>query len=202
MPRSFTLLAVFLVILGGCESRPGEDGIDTTVATRDTADVRRGDVSQTGEDADTGPSAVLGVRLQTLLESGHDREPDTQQLSVLDRLEEPNRVSVDTQANRHTRGQTDTLRTLHYDGAEITVYHVSGGKELLQHVAVTGPELESPEGVRVGMTRREVENMLGEPSEHQNGAHVYLQGEHMPTRFYVYFENDDVSRMEWLFPID
>lgn len=207
MRYSFIFFAAFSILAGGCESRPGQDDVDldttnvrydTTVAGNDTAG---GDVQRPADgEADDG-SASLGVSLQALLEGAESRDPETQQLPILDRLNEPERVSLDTQANRHVPGQTDTLRTLHYDGATVTVLEASG-KELMKDVTVTEPGLRSPQGVQVGMTHAEVENVLGEATERQDGAHVYEEDAPMPTRFYVYYENGDVSRMEWMFAID
>lgn len=210
MRYSIALIVAVLIVLGGCKSRP--DGAESPAAASDTTDASS-DRALAGIDTadayrvdldrrDAESSGTLGISLRRLIDRAHYREPDAQELSVLDGLSKPKRVSTEAQPNRHVPGQTDTLRTLHYEDARITVYHVSHGKELLHSIALTGPNLESPEGLRVGMTRADVESALGEPPEHQNGAYIYLQNGPMPRRFYVHFDNDVVGRMEWMFPID
>lgn len=202
MRNAVIFIAALSIGLGGCESRPGQDGDDTSVEVADTAATTHGDERRPSKDEAADASASLGVNLVTLLEGADSRDPDTQQLRILDRLNEPDSISIDTQVNRHNPSQVDTLRTLHFDDARITVYEVSGGKELLKNVTVTGSGLDSPEGVRIGMAREEVERALGEADDEQNGALVYVDDGPMPTQLYVYFRNEEAGRMEWLFPID
>lgn len=193
--RSILIILSIVVLIGGCASPQGGDDLDTTTAPPDTAAVD-------GDTGETAPTADLGVDLSTLLEQAHTRSPDTQELTIIDRLNEPARVSIDTQQNRHYPDRTDTLRTLHYDRVDITVHEASGGKELMKNVTVTGSGLISSQGLEVGMTRSEVESTMGQSGDRQNGAYVYEQNGPMPTYLYVHFQNDEVSRLEWQFPID
>lgn len=192
------LFVVVLTSLWGCRHRPGDDVRETAESSEPTSEPRPNGPADAGD----APRASLGIDLTTLIENATVRDPKTEELPVLDRLNEPQRVSAEARPNRHVPGQIDTLRTLHYDHVRITVYEVSGGKEILQNVTVTDSRLEALTGVSVGTDRAAVEGMLGEPDERDGDAYVFLQNGPMPTRFYVHFDGDTVGRMEWRFPID
>ena len=50
---------------------------------------------------------------------------------TLDRLNDPLRVDEAPRPNRHDPSQTDTVRTLYYDGMEIGIYDVSASGQRL-----------------------------------------------------------------------
>lgn len=208
MRRFVAVLTVVMIILGACESRPGGGESEPPDAESDTVDLGAGDRESVerdppeGDGADPNTAPGLGISLSELIERGQYRAPGEERLVVLDRLNEPARVTTETQENRHVRGQVDTLRTLHYDGVSVTVYHVSGGRELLHSLTIRSDDIASPEGVRLGMERAEVVRLLGESDENRDGALVYLQDGPMPRRFRVHLDGERVGRMEWIFPID
>lgn len=200
-PLRALLLSAVVVGLLGCQPRPGENSPEATDPPADSTVSRHGEQHHGGEASPDG-STSLGIALPTLIDNAADRDPESGQLEVLDRLNEPERVSTESHPNRHVPGQIDTLRTLHYDNVHITIYEVSGGKEILQNVTVTGPRLATAQEVEVGSSRSAVEDRLGDPDERDGDAYVYLENGPMPTRFYIYFAGDTVDRLEWHFAID
>ena len=200
-PALALLLSALLTAVWGCEPRAGKNVPKGAEPSQDDTVGSRPEV-QPGTGTAPQASNPLGVDVETLLENAGNRDSETGQLSILDRLNEPKRVSAESRPNRHVPGQIDTLRTLHYDDVQIAVYEVSGGKEILQSVTVTGPSLIAPRGVEVGAGRPAVVDELGEPDEQDGEEYVYLDDGPMPTRFHIQFEGDTVRRMEWRFPID
>lgn len=208
MQQTLAGIVVGLLILAACESPSpngtvpdGAEQADTVqTPSDDTAapSPQHGQTRQDEEDAAAGP----GVSLQTILDRAHERDPETGALTLLDRLNEPQSTSAETRQNTHDPSQTDTLRTRRYDGLELTVYHVSGGKEILKNVTVAGSQYQTDQGLSVGMTRSELESLRGQPEERQDGTYIYNLGGGMPTMLHISFSGDEVSRMEWQYPID
>lgn len=210
MHRYVLTIATGLLILVGCESPPGdgEDQVDTTAGPQQTipdntvtappGEVQRG---QQGENGDMS-TAEPGVSLQTILDRAYERDPQTQEVTVLDDMNEPQSVDEEPRENRHIPNQTDTLRTLHYDGLDLRVYHVSDGKEILERVTVTSDVFETDDGLAVGMARSDVEALRGGPDERQDGTYVYDLGGELPTMLHVVFSGEEVSQLEWRYPVD
>lgn len=201
MHRLLATLIIGLLTIAACDS-PDDvtpDPTDTTQTATNNAPVEHTTGARLDE---SGAAAGPGVSLQTILDQAFARHPQTGELTFLDRLHDPQNVSVETQENIHDPTQIDTLRTLQYDGLELTVYHVSGGKEILKNITVTGDQYETSEGLSVGMTRSKVESLRGQPDQQQNGRYVYNLGGPMPTMLHVAFTDDEVSRIEWQYPID
>lgn len=194
---------LFLLSLSACESSPPDDpganerGIDTAATAADTLGNHEEDGGEAAESSNR-----VGLPIVDLIDGALERDPATQELPVLGRLNEPGHVTVEPVQNRHQPSQTDTLRTLHYDGADVTVYHVADGKEILQNVTITGEGFDIPGGLRLGMSRSEVENLLGEADQEEAGAAMYEGAGPMPTRQFIHFEDDSVASFEWRFPID
>lgn len=199
-------LATALMFSAACEGPQNAADTDTSQTAPDdtlvsspdtTGSVANGDAAASTD----GTTAVPGVALQTILDRASDRDPQTQELRVLDQLNDPQFIDVQTHPNRHYPDQTDTLRTYNYEGLQLTVHHASG-KELLDNVTVTGQQYETDDGLSVGISRSEVEDLRGQPDQQRNGAYVYDLGGPMPTMLHVAFSGDEVSRLEWRFPID
>lgn len=199
-------LLIVLLLIAACEPAPqGSDSDTTAVVTSPDAGADEsaagGPASGEGANRKDGDSDP-GVALQTILDGAFQRDPQTQDLTVLDELNEPSRVDVETRPNRHVRGQTDTLRTLRYDGLDLTVYHVSDGKEILQTVSVTDERFRTDRGLHVGMSRGAIEATLGQPTRRSGNEYVYDLGGQLPTMLHVAFSTDIVSRLEWKYPVD
>ena len=144
-----------------------------------------------------------GLPLPELVEGLSENALDQDRLAVLNRLDRPRRVERAPQPNRHDPAQTDTLRTLHYDGLDIEIYEVSAsGKELASRLEVTSSAYATAEGLRVGSTREEVEEALGEPAEVEEGALVYRSDDVTPTTRRFEMDGGRVEAMTWFFYLD
>lgn len=146
-----------------------------------------------------------GVTLPEILDDANERRADGS-LGILDRLREPQRVEAAPIENRHVEGQTDTLRTLHYDGLTLEVYAVADGKEILQELRVTGEGYETAEGIGVGSTREAVRRALGEPVRSGGDTLTYETAtspdDPTPTTLTVRFDGDRVAALTWTYYVD
>ena len=171
-------LILFLISLPGCSGDPEPE----------LADAER-----------TEP----GVPLSELVDGLTANKLEQDQLSILNRLNRPRRVTRTPEPNRHNPSQTDTLRTLHYDGLEIEVYEVSAsGKELASRLEVTGSTYETADGLHVGSTREAVELALGQPSSTDDGALIYQSDDITPTTLRIDLDGSRVEAMTWFFYLD
>lgn len=135
-----------------------------------------------------------------------DERTDDGSLVLLDRLGEPRRVETEPVENRHVPGQTDTLRTLVFDGLAVEVYAVADGKELLQEIRVTGEGYETADGLGVGSTRAAVRDVLGEPVRTEGDTVTYEEPETSddptPVELHVRYDGDRVAAMTWSYYVD
>jgi hypothetical protein len=149
-----------------------------------------------------GPDSLgTGVPLAALL------DPSADARALRERLNEPLRVETEAVPNRHVPGQTDTVRTLVYDGLALELYEVTGGAVFLQEVTVTGEDYETAEGLGVASTRDEVEAVYtnstsAEPTD--EGTVVTYERANGPTPVVlrVRYEGDRVAAMTWSFYVD
>lgn len=149
-----------------------------------------------------GGADLPGVPLDALIDEAFARDPETGSLYVLDRLNEPLRNTALPVKNVHVPGQTDSLRTYFFDGLALTVYEVDGGKEILRQIITSEERYSTRDGIRVGMSARDLESILGEPMERKGDALVFDLGGEMPTLLFAEITDDVVRRLEWRFPLD
>lgn len=212
-----------LVLLIACACAacgPEPQSGDATTGPADTAS--RMPAAGGAEDTVARP----GLSLQALLDRASDRD-EAGHLTVLDDLNAPARITVDTIENRHLAGQIDTLRTRHYAGLTMETYHVTGGKELMKQLTVTGEGLETGRGLRVGMRADELERVLGEPEavgapggeaargelgevpdrlgaagQWPDGRYVFQLEGALPTHIHADVAGGLVHRLQWRFPVE
>lgn len=214
------IITAGLLLFVACETpRDDADPQEGTTAERtspdDTAtappeEVQRGDgetsdehVSEhyprgDGERVTAGP----GVSLQTILDQAYSRDPQTEQLTILERLNDPQAIDREPRENRHVPNQIDTLKTYRYEGLHLRVYDVTDGKEILERVTVTSGAYETEDGLSVGITRSELELQRGEPDQRREDTYIYDLGGELPTMLHVALSGDTVSRLEWRYPVD
>lgn len=190
MFRLITLLTILILV--GCE--PASEREETAEPPADTT-------AQAPTAGENDAGADPGVELHVLLDRAYERDQEGR-LTVLERLDEPARVTTETRENRHDPSRTDTLRTWHYDALTLTVVHAGQTKEILKSITVSGDRYRTDEGLHVGMSRGQLENAWGEPSERRNGTYVYERNGPMPMRVHAAFDGDTVTRLEWVYPID
>lgn len=193
MMRFYALAVVTLaatLMLAACAG-------ETSEPVRDTPASPDADTSV----AERPASPAQPVDLPAIL-AADERAPGVDTLAVIDQLPEPQRVEEKTRENRHMPGAVDTLRTYHYDGLTFTVVFAANDKELLQEVRVTGEGYETEQGLRVGLPRAEVQQMLGQSTRTEDGVAVYEMGDEATDVLRVRYQNDRVAELAWNFYID
>lgn len=121
-------------------------------------------------------------------------------------LPQPRSVRERTVTNAQNPRQRDTLRTLLFPGIAITVYHVSAsGKRFPVAVKVTGRRFRAPDGLRVGLAKRQVRAVLGTPSVTTGDSWRYQEPDPQgaaPFELRVAFRNGHVLALEWSAYVD
>ena len=202
MRRTFPLPLAALLLLTSAASQPGCADSELPAEVADEP----GEVPPMGNPPMGGPDSLAGpgVPLSDIL------DPSVEGRALRERLSAPLREETEAVPNRHVPGQTDTLRTLHYDGLALQFYEVAGGPAFLQAVAVTGGVYETAEGLGVGSTRDAVEAVYThstgvEPTDEGNVVtYERTDGpdDPTPTTLEVRYEGDDVAAMTWRFYVD
>lgn len=76
----------------------------------------------------------------------------------------PDTVLVEPVPNRHVPDQTDTIATVRYDGLEVEIYVVTGGRELPDHAIVTDARFLALPALGPGAPAARLERALGPPT--------------------------------------
>jgi hypothetical protein len=175
------------------------DGSDEARATSDIIEVQSSTTarSETVSDASAGP----GIDLSTLLARA-DQPGDVR--AMLEKLLPPSRISKQPIPNTHWPAQIDTIRTLHYPGLEIIVYHVSASRrDIVRTIRVSDDDWATRDGLSVGLSRAQVRTIKGEPDRLENDKWIYEVGDVLTwTTLHVDFEGDHVASLAWHYYID
>lgn len=142
--RAGAVLALLAVLMSGC----------TQLARSTSRDVKRGQVS-----------------LQPLLDSDALAIPGTGPDDVTAALGEPTSSEVAETSDEEPDG---TVTTMRYDGLEIVVHEVDNPKRsFISDLVISNRTYVPTLPVTVGTTRRDVQRVLGEPSETADGDVAY-----------------------------
>lgn len=201
--RSSAVGLLVLFALSGCTSSsertpspPAEAPSETTQAAEPPAETNPAPAEP--EQTAPVPENVTSVLKQALSRSGELLPKE-----VREQLGTPQRVETEAVKNEHDPSQIDTLRTLIYDGLQIKFYDVSQSqKSLLMHITMTGDQYAGPEGLRTGLSRSEVRNLLGSPTETKGEELVFEEGDPTPIVTTVHFSDGTADRIEWSFYVD
>ena len=119
------------------------------------------------------------------------------------RLGAPESIEAKPIENEHDPSQTDTLRTLVYEGLQVEFYDVSGsGKQMLRRITLTGDQYTGPRGLHPGISQAAVKDTMGAPSRTEQDRLIYEAGDPTPTFTIVHFNGDAAARIEWSFYVD
>ena len=147
------------------------------------------------------PSTVTtpGVPLAEIVAAAMGGQSET----LLNRLDAPLQTQEKAVPNRHDPNQTDTTRTLRYDGLTLETYDVAGpGGRFITRLIVTDARYETAEELHVGSPRAAVEAALGAPDQKHGDLYVYERNEPVPNPFRITFTDTVASRLEWDFYLD
>ena len=114
----------------------------------------------------------------------------------------PQPVTADERrvANPIDPRRSDVVRTLHFAGLDLAVYHVSAtGARFPMAVTVTSAAYHSADGLHVGMRRGDVQALLGSPSARTAGTWLYRveAPRSAPYQLTVRFDGDTVAALRW-----
>lgn len=96
----------------------------------------------------------------------------------------------------------DPVEDLAYAGVTFGV--LAGVREsasALRRVAVTSTAFSLPRALNVGVERRRVEQVLGEPQELTPVRYLYLYADGFPDTVEFFFRDDRVYRIEWNYSV-
>ena len=182
-----SLIVAVLLLVTGCGREPASEAPPPTETTTEAPP------PSTPEPLGMPVSAVVEAAL-----NGEDAR-------ILDRLAAPDSVSATPRQNRHVPGQMDTVRTHYYPGAALTTYDVTDAPDrFIMKLRVTDEAYQTDEGLRVGTSRENTEDMLGPPDQREDGTYVYELGEDVAATnlLRIAFEGDMVQRLTWSFYVD
>ncbi len=202
MPHKLTLVLVLgipLILVGGAcssaESARSESGETASAAEGATTE----EVDRPRRRGRSGPpSDVVSPLIRKALQSNGS----VSYRALVRQLGAPRRVETEPVANQYVRDQVDTLRTLVYGGIEALVYDVTNeSKTFLVRLSLSAARYASPKGLRVGLTKQRVIDLLGPPTRRNSseGKLIYQETTPKPTSMLIHIRDDRVARIDWEF---
>lgn len=153
-----------------------------------------------------GTATAQGVSLERALAATLRPAGPNAAEAFLRSLPEPRTVSERSVPNPQRPGRQDRLRTLRFQGIAITVYRVSAsGKQFPVAVEVTGERFRARNGLRVGLTARQVRATLGVPDRSTARVWRYRHlapSQGAPFELQVRFRAGRVSALRWVAYLD
>ena len=190
-------------MLAGCTSSPERTTTPPTETPNATTQPNQPPADTSPTPSAPEETAPAPESVTTVLEQALSRSEELLPNEVRQQLGTPQQVQTEAVQNEHDPSQTDTLRTLVYDGLQVKYYDVSQSqKSLLMHITMTGDRYTSPQGLRTGLSRSEVRNILGTPTETQSQELTFEEGDPTPIVTTVHFSNGAADRIEWSFYVD
>lgn len=183
------LLLAAIVLLAGCPREHGPEPADDPVANDQTA----------------APQHRPGIPAEDLIRANAQRPPGQDALPVLRRLDEPREMERELEPNRHQPAEMDTVYVYHYDGLVLDFIRTHNGREIIENIEITDERYDTPQRIRVGMSREEVRSILGEPQETAAGEDRYFLQISEPgpeELFAVEFVDDRVRLIRYGFYVD
>jgi hypothetical protein len=188
---------VLSLAVGACSSaestQPKSDGRSVS-SSAETVTVERAE----SEEKTGPPSDVVSQLIRRALRA----DGSVSRRLLVRRLGPPRHVDERPIANQYVQGQVDTVRTLVYRGVKALVYDVtSESKSFLLRLSLSSPRYATPEGLRVGVSEREVIETIGPPTRRsptQNEL-IYQETDTPSTSLVVRVKGDRVVRIDWEF---
>ena len=113
------------------------------------------------------------------------------------------RETVTRVQNPHVDGRTDEIREFFLSGLYVKALFPGGQHSayLLQRVAISKPRWRAKYGLNLGVTRRTLEEQLGQPDTEQDGFLEYFHSMGIGTAR-IYLDAERIVKLEWEFPAD
>lgn len=199
MSRTLTYALVWQValifVMGACSSAESTQGPSN--APSPSANSAETDRADPAEDAGPPPDVV-----SQLIEEALQSDGSISYRALVDQLGSPRQVETEPVANQYVPDQTDTLRTLIYQGVEALMYDVTDApKTFLVRLSLLSARYATPEGLRVGMEEKRVLAKVGTPTRRNasTGELIYQETEPTPTSMVLHVQAGEVTRIDWEF---
>lgn len=199
LAHTLVWIVVFSAVAGACSNaestRTKSEGALSS-AVEDSTSVRSDLPRRRGGSGP--PSDVVANLIRKALQS----DGSVSHRTLVQQLGTPQRVETEPVANQYVRTQIDTLRTLIYGGIEALIYDVANeSKAFLVRLSLSEARYMTPEGLRVGLTKQRVIDILGPPTRHNSseGELIYQETPPKPTSMLIHMRNDRVTRIDWEF---
>lgn len=137
--------------------------------------------------------------LQSLFKLSAKTSTQLDNAAVIALFGQPLQVETFPFPNHHVLGQIDTISIYDYEGLTFSVYTISAsGQAFITDMTVSLPTYTTAIGLRVGSSRAEVENLIGQPKSEKSDEVSYQLSEANDLLVIVY-KNDKISKMLWKF---
>lgn len=163
-------------------------------------------ISEPAYFADVTQPASKAECAQIFLEQGNGAIDASSESEIIKALGKPVRIEKKKIANIHEPSQADELRTLHFEGMTVTIYHVNSSepKDILVGAEASSPKRPLLWGMRVGASRQQVIDLLGKPAKAEKNVLTYI-AEDEPAVSTVTFKlakDGKVTSVIWSYYID
>lgn len=154
--------------------------------------------------AQAAPSGLTAARvwpLQALVDTALTLEPELRLAWFLRQLGEPEHVVSEPFQNLHDPTQIDTIKTLYFPDLQLSIYQVrASGLNILIALRVVSPHYSTQQGLRLGSSRREIEQALGPPLVDDGTLLLYhIWDVDPPHELVFWLEQGRVTMIAWQF---
>ena len=202
MDRKATVLSICIaavLMLAGCS---GSSNTQAPPEAESSPVTPPPTVTDSGPSSPEAPSEPPPDAVTQLIQDALRSDGSVSYRELIDRLGTPRSVSVEPVANTYDPKVVDTLRTMAWAGVEALVYDVaSEPRSFLIRFSVLSAQYQTPEGLRVGDSHSRVIDLIGKPTERNNGSNewVYQESDATPTAMILFLKRGTIQRIDWEF---
>lgn len=105
--------------------------------------------------------------------------------------------------NTHTAGQIDEWHDVEYQGFKLSYYRVvPENRNLLSKLSIVSADYQLPFGLKIGVQKSSVIEVLGKPAEVTTTSISYEIGDPYTETVTFHFDGANVNEISWEFEID
>jgi len=194
-----TLCMSIVLVLAGCS---GSSNTQTSSQPESSPVSAPDSLPDKGPSSPKAPEQPPPDAVTQLIQDALRSDGSVSYRELIDRLGTPRSVSVEPVANTYDPKVVDTLRTMAWAGVEALVYDVaSEPRSFLIRFSVLSAQYQTPEGLRVGDSHSRVVDLIGKPTERNNGSNewVYQESDATPTAMILFLKRGTIQRIDWEF---
>jgi len=116
---------------------------------------------------------------------------------------QPESHEVKKTENAHVEGQIDEWHNLKYQGYKLSYYRVvPENRNILSSLSIVSPSFQLPFGLKVGVPKSSVIEVLGKPTDSTPSKISYELGDPYLQTVTFHFNGTTISEVSWEFEID